>query len=385
MLAAAWILGTALPAAAQLSAASSSNTGSTCSASNNTDGFCGSVTSLPINTTTQLQSRYAWMLNADVGAFSTRDTNGAAQHNVAFNATAPGGYRLDIATSASGDFNRFNDLAGCNGAADMTAVTGSFSGGTLTSGSLSLSDPGSLGNGSSTTSSGIGVSGSAQIHRVSNGVAQGHTLTFTWSGSVRSNSCEAALRLGNGGGTVSGCSGTCQYSGSPARTQSSDGHFVTVTYTSLCGNGVVDSAVSEQCDQGGANGTATSCCTSTCTFRGAGNVCRTSAGDCDPQETCTGAAAACPTDLKSTAVCRGVAGLCDVAESCNGVSNTCPADGFLSSANVCRPGAGVCDVAESCTGSSAACPANGFASSALVCRPGAGVCDVAESCTGSAA
>src|SRR5690606_4059273 len=83
-------------AQAQLSSTSTSNSGSTCSGSNNGDGYCGSSTSVLINNGTTFQSRYAWNINADVGALSTRDTSGNAQHNVSFNATAPGGYRLDI-------------------------------------------------------------------------------------------------------------------------------------------------------------------------------------------------------------------------------------------------------------------------------------------------
>ena len=89
-----------------------------------------------------------------------------------------------------------------------------------------------------------------------------------------------------------------------------------MTLTNLCGNGVVDTSAtftgitSEQCDQGGLNGTAGSCCTSTCQFRAAGQVCRAVAGVCDVQETCTGAAATCPADafVPNTTPCRGSAG-----------------------------------------------------------------------------
>src|SRR5437667_203179 len=84
-------------------------------------------------------------------------------------------------------------------------------------------------------------------HDTSNGVAQSHSLTFTWNGSVRSNSCEAAVRQGESSGTTSGCD-VCGYPGSPSRTQASDGHFVTVTLH-RCGDGVVDTSLSETCDQ----------------------------------------------------------------------------------------------------------------------------------------
>src|SRR5207249_287085 len=40
----------------------------------------------------------------------------------------------------------------------------------------------------------------------------------------------------------------------------------------VCGDGFVDP--SESCDQGAANGTSTSCCTSACTFKSSGTQCR---------------------------------------------------------------------------------------------------------------
>src|SRR5690606_9306422 len=79
-------------ARAQLSSASNSTAGATCSGGSNGDGFCGNAVgfSTPNNGST-FTSRYAWNINADVGVFSTRDTSSNAQHNVSFNATAPGG------------------------------------------------------------------------------------------------------------------------------------------------------------------------------------------------------------------------------------------------------------------------------------------------------
>ncbi|HWP67074.1 MAG TPA: hypothetical protein VNO26_14345, partial [Candidatus Limnocylindria bacterium] len=221
--------------------------------------------------------------------------------------------------------------------------------------------------------------------RVSNGVAQSHALTFTWNGSVRSNSCEAAVRLGQQNGSTTGCS-ACVYPGSPSRTQASDGHFVTVTFTSFCGNGTID-GTGEQCDQGVANGTSSSCCTSNCTFRPSGQVCRPIGGVCDVQETCTGSSGACPADAKlgTATTCRPAAGVCDAAEVCDGVSNACPTDAKFGTATTCRASAGVCDVAEVCDGVSDHCGADLFEPATTVCRGVAGVCDVAEHCTGSSA
>jgi hypothetical protein len=178
-------------------------------------------------------------------------------------------------------------------------------------------------------------------------------------------------------------------------------------YYSDCGDGVVDSP--ETCDQGsGINGTAGSCCSSSCQFKAngtgctddgnvcttdtcngasvvcqhpagnAGFTCRASAGVCDTAETCTGVGTACPGDAKSTALCRGAAGVCDVADFCNGVSNNCPAD--AKSTASCRASAGDCDLAESCNGTGDDCPAD--LKSTATCRAAAGACDIAEVCDG---
>jgi cysteine-rich repeat protein len=157
-------------------------------------------------------------------------------------------------------------------------------------------------------------------------------------------------------------------------------HVDIAFYTSSCGDSQLDG--SEVCDQGAANGSATSCCTSTCGFRTAGQTCRALGGVCDVIETCTGSSGTCPADgfLNSSNTCRPSAGVCDPAENCTGSSATCPGNAFTNSSIICRSSAGVCDPAENCTGSTADCPAD--AKSVAVCRGAAGVCDIAESCDG---
>ena len=405
-------------AAAQLSSVTDSTTGSSCAGSNNSDGFCGSAVSfsVPSNGAT-FTSRYAWNVNADTGLFGNQTRAGTAAHHVNFNATAVGGYLLSINTSRVGDMARVNDLAliGGNAQAAVSGVTGTSNIG-LTSGSLNLADPSDLGNGNSTTSISINQSSSATICRNSNGVAQAHALTFTWNGSVRSNQQEIGIRMGLQNGSTTGCS-ACEYPGNPSRTQGNDGHFVQVSITSLCGNGVIDSCGGETCDEGSANGAFGSCCNANCTLKTAGTTCRDSDGVCDPAETCTGSSPTCPAnqlepnttlcrasagpcdlddyctgsnvdcpaDAKSTALCRGAADVCDEDEFCDGVNNACPADMFMPSSVVCRGSAGDCDVAENCTGSGPSCPADAFKPSSTECRASAGFCDIAENCTGGSA
>ncbi len=102
--------------------------------------------------------------------------------------------------------------------------------------------------------------------------------------------------------------------------------------TPACGNGIVDPG--EVCDGGATNGAAGSCCSSSCSFKTGGTVCRTAApGGCDATERCSGTAAACPRDGKAPAgtVCNGgvapfIAAL-SAAAVCNGVDNTCPVCG----------------------------------------------------------
>ncbi|HYB98965.1 MAG TPA: fibronectin type III domain-containing protein [Candidatus Limnocylindrales bacterium] len=150
----------------------------------------------------------------------------------------------------------------------------------------------------------------------------------------------------------------------------------------VCDNGVVDSG--EQCDEGAANGTASSCCSATCQFRSSSTQCRASAGVCDAAETCSGASGTCPADafVSSTTTCRAAASVCDVAEKCTGASAGCPADAVAASSVVCRTASGICDATETCDGITSICPADEVRPSSDVCRAAATPCDAAEHCTG---
>ncbi len=84
-----------------------------------------------------------------------------------------------------------------------------------------------------------------------------------------------------------------------------------------CGDGIINGA--ETCDEGGANGAATSCCTATCQLAPVTAVCRDAVGECDAAETCDGARATCPNDVfvadGSSCTGNGLA-TCSAADTC---------------------------------------------------------------------
>ena len=153
----------------------------------------------------------------------------------------------------------------------------------------------------------------------------------------------------------------------------------------------------EPCDQGGANGATTSCCTSVCGVPGAGNDVPLVGGRLRRRGDVHGrggrlshrrlqsGATVCRSLGRSMRRGRELHGLglprvramrcarrassavrrpaCATSpRAATGVTTTCPADGFQRRATVvCRSSAGVCDVAENCTGSGVACPGDAFA------------------------
>jgi hypothetical protein len=161
----------------------------------------------------------------------------------------------------------------------------------------------------------------------------------------------------------------------------------TLTVTSNCGNSVIN--LPETCDEGVANGLSTSCCTSLCTLRTMGDICRPNAGFCDLFEVCDGVSGACPADgfEPTFVVCRAASGVCDATEFCTGGSANCPPDGVQPGGTPCRPGSGdICDPTETCNGVAKTCPGDVVSSAGTPCRTGSGdSCDVTETCTGTPA
>ena len=411
------------------------------------------------NTPSLVRTRYKEGIGADCGIFTTGATETQnSDYTLSFTVTAPGAYILHISASLNGAFTQKNDLADGGGFEDLTAVTGTQTGGTLVAGALGISDPGILTtagpNNGDVSNVGFHVTSTADIRATSNGAPHTHSLRYTWSGSARSDGGlgggdESAVRLGLATTFALSDYQVGQYPGYGGRTDTADGKFLSVSIESLCGNGVIDGAAGEQCDAGIVNGTSTSCCTSTCQFRAAGQQCRPAIGVCDAAESCTGTSGDCPADGwlatsvvcrpsagecdladhcpgtgpncgpddkvptetpctsdgnpctidwcngvlnkcqhpagNAGATCRAAAGVCDLAETCNGTSDACPADAKKAAGTTCRAAAGVCDVAETCDGTASGCPADALAPAGTVCRPSAGACDLAETCTGSSA
>ena len=142
----------------------------------------------------------------------------------------------------------------------------------------------------------------------------------------------------------------------------------------------------------------------------AGTVCRASAGECDPQETCTGASPACPTDTKApngTACsddgnqctndqCNGSSALCQHPNKTAGAACGSPSDTDCDNPDTCN-GSGACQTnnevngtactsdsnpctVDQCSGGTCAHPAG---NGGTVCRVSTGECDPQETCTGA--
>ncbi len=377
----------------------------------------------PGATSTTFTVRYAKIVGTDTGIFTSRTENFTGNYTITFSVTAPGSYSLAVNTSRVGALTLVND-GSASATATLSALTGSHTGGTLlVPGTLSLPAVATLSSNSAANTA-FSQPNSATITGVSNGVPQAHTLTFAWTASCASGSGltggdECAVRMGlpaEYDGETAG-----DYPGVGGRTQANDGHFVTVTFTSPCGNGTLEPGENEECDEGVNNGSPSSCCNGDCSLDSAGTDCRAgvdlcdlteecdgvngacpadqfapfgticragSAGEeCDADEVCDGLVTACPPDgVESVGtVCRPVDGDCDVEEVCDGVASTCPGDAVVPGGTTCRIAAGVCDVDEECDGVDADCPTDGFVASGTACRAPVDVCDAEEDCTGSSA
>src|SRR5512143_1793736 len=174
-------------ASAQISGVNLTNTGAADSTTDTlTDGHQFLSQRTWTNTSTAIHGRYAWVSAADSGIFTNASISSTAAYRVDFTVNVPGSYQLTVATHWSGGFTIVDDGGGTS-TADVGALTGTQSGGTLASGTLSLTDPGSLASGSTTmTNFGGTLSAVATINGTSNGSNVAHQLNFSWATSCNS-------------------------------------------------------------------------------------------------------------------------------------------------------------------------------------------------------
>jgi MYXO-CTERM domain-containing protein len=143
-----------------------------------------------------------------------------------------------------------------------------------------------------------------------------------------------------------------------------------------CGNGTLDAG--EQCDDGANNGTAGSCCSATCTFRAAAQVCRAAANGCDAAETCTGSSSTCPADAKQPNDTP-----CNDGNPCT-TGDVCTAGACGGAPKVCAP-QDECHDAGTCDAVSGACsnPAKGNGTPCSIGTCQSGVCTGTSSDAGT--
>lgn len=262
-------------------------------------------------------SRYAFNLNADADGEAMRANQAGALHQVNFEVRSTVPYTLLISTALVGEMTRRSDGASCAGEADVSGVTGNASF-ELTSGSLSLDDPGMLFR-AGEDRVGILMTSAASLRVDDPEPVESHVLGFSFLASVLSDSCEVAVRLGAQNASTLDCE-ACGYPGAPPRSQAEDGHLVLIEYVPApnpCGNGVLDEG--EECDEGQFNG-AVSCCSESCQVKADGATCndglfctgqdRCLDGECTvhPGEDCS--------ELGPCFACNPVLDLCDPIVPC---------------------------------------------------------------------
>ena len=324
---------------------------------------------------------------ATFGGSRTETSNSACQ--VTFNVTAPGKFKLNLASSMLGALTTVADNSS-TASARISDITGSVSGGTtsISSGVAGVTvASGSFGNSGSGRNQQFSGSSTGVVTGTSDGSPVSVTLSYTWTsvaysatGLFGGGGPESAVRFGaNQGGTVISAA---NYPGVGTRTQANDGLFVQVTLESLCGNSVVDTG--ENCEDAD-RGTLGSCCASTCKYRTSAYTCRSGTDTCDAAEVCTGSSSSCPDDAvkAATTVCRAATDICDADEYCDGTTKACPSDSVKAATVACRASQGICDVVEYCTGSTKACPSDAKEAATTVCRTSTGECDSNDYCPGN--
>ncbi len=152
------------------------------------------------------------------------------------------------------------------------------------------------------------------------------------------------------------------------RTSSGDLH---AAFLAQCGNGHADPG--EECDEGGANGTGGSCCTTLCRFEPSSKLCNAASGECDLDHHCSGSSGECSTDNVKAAdtPCADDGNPCS-RDVCDGTQPTCQHPAGNTGAT-CNAGNG-CRLPAQCDGTSTTCPAT-------MKRPDGTSCSDGNACT----
>lgn len=424
LLALSALLGGATPARAQFSSGMvASTSGSDCTTTNNQNRYCGYSIDELERTDWTFESAYRWNINADAPLFESDRAAGTAQHAifVSIKTDRDAWYELQVDQRWKFHYSLGEPATDIDFDSSFSGMTAAHTGSlTLVSGSLDIdTDFSSLSDDHANDTSATAVYRLQGTGRVVT-----FFLTFTWTGAVRSKSIPVAFRMGQTNETTESCD-ECGYPGDPSRVQADDGHFVTLTLAKLCGNGVVDTDLGEECDGG-------SCCDpDTCTpdasLCGDGNDCTTDSCAVlgDGSAACVGAPVANGTACDDGLFCNGddtcQQGEClvhgtdpcagnlgdadaDCSESCDESTDSCTArdtngsacdDGlFCTESDTCFNGGclglgtpcagavgdGDADCSESCDESTRSCTAND--AEGVPCSDGL-YCDGEDSCDGA--
>jgi hypothetical protein len=142
----------------------------------------------------------------------------------------------------------------------------------------------------------------------------GHLFRITAAGTftvvVDANSSDPHFAL------TQSCTGLYDPSHSTAGAGQCQSRVALKFYWSTCGDGVLD-AVGESCDAGANNGTAGSCCTTSCTFKSNGTACTDDGNQCTNDQ-CNGVSATCqhPNKANGTACTGNGTGECSSGDTC---------------------------------------------------------------------
>ena len=211
----ACMLAAAVPARAQsISGASASTSGSTGN-SGDSDGSIRSSVATQINNGTTFKTRFAWNFSADVGVASTRDSNGTAKHNLVVQRHRAGrlpsrhhaGARRHRAAQQRRERLRRRRR---HQQRERQPDRRHHRRGRPQSQRSRRNRQRRRRRQHAVQSERTAAPQIAADQQRRRGRAH---LAFTWNGSARSNSCEAAVRLGEGS-SVSGCD-ACVYPGTP--------------------------------------------------------------------------------------------------------------------------------------------------------------------------